>query len=297
MQAPKGVAGPRIVEPALAPTESRAAAVSEVRRVAELLPHPDLVKHTRGYSTPELSQLTERGEAAFADPITVTHENVIIDGYAVWELAKLQRRQTLTCIVRQMTREDALLHLLTRNRGSKGICEYARVLMALELEPWFRERAKSNQRTGGRDKGSTRLAEADKLDVRIEVARAAGVSAGNVSKVKHILQSAIPDIRQALLAGEIRINRAAQWARAAESTQARRLSDYRNEHGIRRSITTLLSKHQKRHPAMCDGLRDVQRGLTKLREAPCLSPLIADISPIVRKIDGLLRGNEVERAA
>ena len=91
--------------------------------------------------------------------------------------------------------------------------------MALELEPWFRERAKSNQRFGGREKGSAYLAEAERLDVRIEVARAAGVSAGNVSKVKRIVQSGIPEIREALLTGEIRINRATIWvSRAASRT-------------------------------------------------------------------------------
>jgi hypothetical protein len=277
--------------------EIRSETSVEVRRVAELIPHPGLVKHALGYSTQELSTMSERGNAAFDDPITITHEDVIVQGYAIWQLAKLRRRATLSCIVRPMDLETALLHLLEKNRGSKGIGDFARILMALELEPWFSERAKSNQRLGGREKGSSHLAEADKLDVRIEVARAAGVSTGNVSKVKKILQTAIPDIRSALLAGEVRINRAATWAKDIPSRQSRLLYDYRNGQDIRRTINALLRKHEARHPRMCDGLREVQRGLQTLYDEPTLSSMMDAIRQAVVEIDHLLSRDEVKRAA
>ncbi len=278
-------------------SESRHSTATEVRCVVDLLPHPGLAKYARGYSTQDLSILTERGDSAFTDPITITHENVIVEGYAIWQLAKLKQRSTLACIVRQMNSEEALLHLLTRNRGSKGIGEFARILIALELEPWFRERAKSNQRFGGRGKGSSQLAEAERLDVRVEVARAAGVSTGNVSKVKQILQTGIPQIREALLEGEIRINRAAAWAKSPEFVQARHLSDHRNRNGIRRTIHELLRKHQKRNPVLCDGLRDVLQGLRKLHDDPALSSLVADLCGVISQIDNLLCRDEVDRAA
>ena len=293
----EGVAAPYVSEPPAHPPDSIHAPLGELRRVADLLPHPGLVKYSQGYSTQELSSLSERGEAAFADPITITHENVIVDGYAVWQLAKLKNRADLTCIVRSMDQEDALLYLLTRHRGSKGIGDFARVLIALELEPWFRDRAKFNQRFGGRAKGSTHLAEADKVDVRIEVARAAGVSAGNVSKVKQIVQSAIPAIHEALLSGEIQINRASTWAKQSPSLQVRRLSDFRNEHGMRRTIAVLLSKHKPRHPAICDGLRDIQQGLRRLHADPVLLSLTADLFAIIGRVDHLLCRGEVDRAA
>jgi hypothetical protein len=277
--------------------DDREVATIEVRRVADLVPHPAVLKHKSAHSIQELSILSERGEAAFADPIAVTHENVIVEGYAIWQLATLQNRETLTCIVRPMDQEAALLYLLSRNRGSKGICDFARVLLALELEPWFRERAKSNQRFGGREKGSTHLTEADRLDVRIEVARAAGVSAGNVSKVKKILQSGIPAIYDALLAGDIRINRAATWARQPQSIQARRLLDFRNGHGIHRTIAKLLRKHEIGHPTLCCGLRELEQGLRKLHSDPILSFLVADLLSLINRIDHHLRSGEVDRAA
>lgn len=184
-EVPSGSYVPKLSAPL---PDTREAATTEFRRVADLVPHPAFVKHIPGHAMEHLSIVAGRGEAAFADPITITHENVILEGYALWQLAKFQSRATVPCIVRRMDQEAALLHLLSRNRGSKGIGDFVRILLALELEEWLRERAKSNQRFGGRDKGLTHLAEANRLDVRVEVARAAGVSAGNVSKVKHSIR-------------------------------------------------------------------------------------------------------------
>ena len=292
-----GVPSPETDTPQTSRAEARQPITGEIRQLADLIPHPDLVKHFKGYTTQELTTLSERGEAAFADPITITHENVIVEGYALWQLAIVQRRASLSCIVRQLDRETALLHLLDRNRGSKGIGDYARILMALELEPWFRDRAKSNQRTGGRYKGSTQLTEADRLDVRNEVARAAGVSAGNVTKVKQIQQSAVPQIREALLGGEIQINRAAVWSKFAPLTQERRLSDYRSERGIRRTITVLLRKHQDSYPMLCEGLRNIQRGLRSLHSDPHLSSVFPSLRAVIEEVDDILSPEEVSRAA
>ena len=297
MSAADGVRSGETNDPQATRAAVRQPITGEVRNVADLIPHPDMVKHSKGYTTQELSILSERGEASFADPITITHENVIVEGYALWQLAKLQRRASLTCIVRHMDHETALLYLLDKNRSSQGIGDFARILMALELEPWFRECAKSNQRIGGREKGSTHLTEADRLDVRSEVARAAGVSAGNVSKVKQIQQFAIPQIREALLAREIQINRAATWSRSTPSTQERRLSDYRSERGIRRTITVLLRKHEDRHPMLREGLRDVQRGLRSLHGDPHLSSVFPSLRAVIDEIGEFLEPVEVSRAA
>ena len=201
------------------------------------------MKHSKGYTTQQLTTLCQRGEAVFADPITITHEIVIVEGYALLQLAMLQRRTSLTCVVRYMDHETATLHLLEKNRSSKGIGDFARILMALELEPWFR-RPKPTKTPAEDVRVRHSWRKADRLDVRIEVARAAGVSAGNVSKVKQIQHSAVPQIREALLAGEIQINRAAMWSGIAPSLQERRLSDYRNERGVRR-----------RSPYFCGSIR------------------------------------------
>ena len=266
-------------------------------RVDTLLAH-GFAKHTLGYSTQEISALSDRGESAYLDPLTITQDGYVIDGYAVWQLAKIQQRATVACIIREMSEEEALLHLIEKNRGSKGINDFVRILLALELEPWFRTRAKSNQRRGGREKGSSQLTEADRLDVRPEISRAAGVSVGNVSKVKRILVDAVPELQDALRLGEIRISRAEAWSRSFPTGQRRRLADHRHRRGIHRTINTLLKKHEARQPSICDGLRDMQRGLKKLQSEECLSPLWEPLGQVVRGIDPLLTEAEgADRAA
>lgn len=258
------------------------------RRVFELMPHPAFTKHALGYSTQEISLMSDRGESAYLNPLTITQDDYIVDGYAVWQLAKLQHRAMLPCIIRHMSEEEGLLHLIEKNRGSKGLNDFLRILMALELEPWFKTRAKTNQQVGGREKGSSQLTEADRLDVRVEVARAAGVSVGNVSKVKQLIERAIPELQGALRLGEIRISRAAEWAKTSPAGQRQRLSNFRNERGLHCVIRTLLKKHESRQPKICDGLRDIQKGLKKLQSDDRLTPLLEPVNKIIGEIDSLL---------
>src|SRR5207248_6325810 len=79
---------------------------------------------------------------------------------------------------------------------------------ALDLEPSLREKARGNQGVGGKKGDSSNLTEAERLDVRSEIAAAAGVSVGNVSKVKQLMMTARPELRQAVRNGEISIHRA-----------------------------------------------------------------------------------------
>jgi hypothetical protein len=132
--------------------------------------------------------------------------------------------------------------MLQRHRGSNGWNAFSRVLLALD-QPWLREKARSNQRAGGQNKGSSKLPEADRLDVRSEIAAAAGVSAGNVTKVKQLLTTAVPEVLQALRSGEIRIHRASQWSKLPRRQQAEMLSSYREEKGVKKIISGLLSRH------------------------------------------------------
>ena len=79
--------------------------------------------------------------------------------------------------------------------------------MASRLKEVLRALARANQQAGGRFKGSSKLTEAN---VRKEIADAAGVSEGNVTKVDQ-LSEADPEVLKALASGEIRIHRAWLW--------------------------------------------------------------------------------------
>lgn len=177
-------------------------------RVDQLRPHPAYESSGISISTAELSTLIGRGDIAFQEPLLITRERTIVEGYTRWELAKQQKRPTLPCIQYDLSEEEALVWLLHKLRPLRGINSFCRILLALGLEPSLKARAQVNQELGGLRKGSSNLTEADRLDVRAEVANAAGVSTGNINKVKQILANAQPELLQALRTGEVSIHRA-----------------------------------------------------------------------------------------
>ena len=194
-------------------------------------------------SASELSTLIGLGDLAFRDPLVITRNGTLIDGYARIQLARLQGKITLPCIEYEMTEEEALHWILQRHRGSNGLNDFTRILLALELEPWLREKALLNQRAGGQDKGLSKLTEARRVNVRSEIAQAAGVCEGNVTMVKQLVTVTHPDILEALRRGEIRIHRAWKWSKQSPEKQAEALRFYRSKKGINKAIRDLIS-HQ-----------------------------------------------------
>jgi hypothetical protein len=103
----------------------------------------------------QLSALASSGDLAFREPIVVTRERAIIDGYARCKLAQQQGRTTLACIEYDLTEAEALRWLIQNHLPSRGLKPFSRVLLALDLEPSLREKARSNQQAGGQNKGSS----------------------------------------------------------------------------------------------------------------------------------------------
>jgi hypothetical protein len=144
-----------------------------------------------------------------------------------------------------MTEEEALLWIIQKHQRTNGLNDFSRILLAMELEPWFRQRARHNQQLGGQRKGSSNLAEADRRDVRAEIAQAAGVSTGNVSKVRQLVSVANYEVMQALGSGEVSIHQAYIWLQEPEK-QLDHLRMYRDLRGIAGKITALLHAHRSR---------------------------------------------------
>jgi hypothetical protein len=214
--------------------------------VEELRPHPAYVRHRLMVPAHKLSALSERGDLAFQEPLAITNDRTIIDGYARWELAGHQGRSTLPCLQYGLSETEALQWILRTHQRSSGLNAFNRILLALDLESTFQEQARLNQQAGGRYKGSSNLTEADKLDVRSEIAAAAGASVGNVSKVKHLLMAAHPELLEALRSGEISIHRAWLWSQETLEEQREALWRHRGENGIKRTIRHLVSRHRSK---------------------------------------------------
>jgi hypothetical protein len=215
-----------------------------IRDLGELRPHPSYARLSLTVSAAKLSALAEQGDLAFREPLVITRDRIVIDGYARWKLAHLKGRLTLPCIEYQLTEEEALSWLLLRHSRSNGLNDFCRISLALELEPSFKAKALSNQRLGGRLKALSNLTEDKTVDVRKQIAAAASVSVGNVAKVKQLLKTGQPELLEALRGGEISIHRAWQWSKEAPERQRDALRAYQNEQGVSKAIRVLIARHE-----------------------------------------------------
>jgi hypothetical protein len=233
-------------------------------RLSELRPHVSYVRLRLTVPASKLSALAEQGELAFREPLTITRERVVIDGYARWELARLKRRLALPCVEYELTEEETIRWLLQKHGRSNGMNDFCRILVARELEPCLKAKALSNQRFGGRLKGLSNLTEDATVDVRKEIAVAAGVSVGNVTKVKQLVGIGHPELLEALRASEVSIHRAWKWSKESQDRQIEALRTYRAERGINKSIRDLVSRHKQKQTPSAPDLRSLARRLSEL---------------------------------
>jgi len=203
----------------------------------------------------KLSALAKRGDAAFRDPIVITRDRVVIDGYARWELSKRVGRRVLECIEHELNVEEAIGELIKTHDPSRGLTDFVRIVIALDLESHFQERAFTNQQAGGKSKGSSKLTKAESIDVRREIAKLAGVSVGNVTKVKQLVPKADPKINDALTHGQIRIHRAWLWRGEPAERQRRLLLEHISKTGVKRKIRELISQHKRAAQAPLDAAK------------------------------------------
>ncbi|MGE5084581.1 MAG: hypothetical protein ACM3ND_16940 [Acidobacteriota bacterium] len=158
------------------------------------------------------------------------------------ELAKRKGIPTLQCIERDLTPEEALEELIRTHCSTRGLIDFVRIELALDLEPYFREKARTNQEAGGKDKGSSKLTIAQRVDTRREVAGVASVSSGNVRKVKHILMNACSTLLQAARTREVSINLAEKWSHEPHARQQEYLRRRQIERGLKKKARNLVTE-------------------------------------------------------
>jgi hypothetical protein len=83
----------------------------------ELRPHPSYIRHGLAVPSAKISALAEQGDLAFAEPLAITRDRTILDGYARCELARQQGRSLLPCIEHELSEERLC------NGYSTGIAE------------------------------------------------------------------------------------------------------------------------------------------------------------------------------
>ena len=171
--------------------------------------------------------------------------------------------------------EDALEELIRTLRthcASRGLTDFVRIELALDLEPHFREKALMNQQSGGQHKGLSKLTIAQRVNTRREVAQLAGVSSGNVRKVKNILTHACSFLLQAAREEEVSINLADEWSHEPHAQQQEYLRLIRIERGIKRKARNIVAAHLARLAS--------SRGDRQLVRSSDLVRLLSDIVSI-----------------
>ncbi len=202
----------------------------------------------------QLNDLAEQGEKAFDEPVPINWDGTILGRYAVWQLACRQKHETLLCIEYRLDEEEVFRWLLRDMSPREGQNDYRRITFALEMEPLLQEKAKANQRAGGQSKGLPNLAKAQPVHIRVEIAKASGVSTGSVGKVQVLKSNGHPDILDALWAGEISIDGAWKWFNAySADQQPKLLREFRLKGGIKKEIAKMVRQPEfRRRPPEFD---------------------------------------------
>jgi hypothetical protein len=239
-------------------------------QVNELCAHPSYAKHKLSVSAFQIDALDRLGDAAFALPIDITQDRLIIDGYGRWDLAKKRGMSTIQCLEYHRTEAEALCDLLQKHRRSDGLNSFRRIELALDLKSFFRNKARSNQQAGGKTKGLSTLTEAERVDWRKEVAKIAHASAGNVSKVERVLEHASFSTKQSAREAEISINLAEKWSRDPEAQQLESIRRLRIERGLRKKVRSLVAGISRSNPD--EGALTTDLLMTLLRQLSAMSP-------------------------
>jgi hypothetical protein len=196
-----------------------------------------------------------------------------------------------------MSEAEALQNILQRHRRSSGLNDFVRICLGLELEPFLKLQGRAKQQAGGQNKGSSILTEAGRLDVRKEIARIAGVSVGNVTKVKQLIVTAHSDIIKALREKELSIHRAWLWRRQSPEEQREKLWLNQSKRGIGKTIRHLLSLHLPKNPHTAFNISDLIKLVSALQSGTLGSVRLASINghgKIVLVTEELLRTLEAQ---
>ncbi|MGD0571140.1 MAG: hypothetical protein ABSA78_22310 [Candidatus Sulfotelmatobacter sp.] len=184
----------------------------------------------------EFNEAVRQSHPSVLDPILITTNGTILAGFGSWRSAVFDGRFEINCIVYPLSEDESLEFILTHHQSRSGWNDFIRIRLALGLELNFQQRAVDNMRAGGKFKGLANLPEAHCIDVRKEIARAAGVGDRNVSNVRTILQRAHPILMGALKEGTLSINRAIQFCKLPRAEQLEQFIRYSEERATNRVI-------------------------------------------------------------
>jgi len=193
----------------------------------------------------EANDAAQLNKQTVCEPILITTNGTILAGFGRWRIAMVQGSQTLHCIEYPITEKESLEFILRYHQSRCTWNAFVRICMALTLESSLQEKALQNMSAGGKYKGLADLPNAQRVDVRQEIARIAGVGARNVSNVKTILQAAHPQLIEALRDGALSINYAIHLCKLPKGKQFEQFASDREEKTISKMISRAILQPKK----------------------------------------------------
>lgn len=217
--------------------------------------------------TDEFNVATRKTNASIPAPVLITTNGTILAGFGRWRLAKFEGNQEIPCIEYPLSEDESLEFILNHHQTRRGWNDFVRIRLALTLEPNLQQKALDNMRTGGKLKGLANLPEAQHIDVRKEIARAAGVGDRNVANVRTILQRAHPRLIEALRDSTLSVNRVIQFCKLPRAAQLEQFIRYSEDRATNNVIRRAIP-----HPRETKALPDVVVVLDTLQRKEAQQP-------------------------
>ena len=217
-----------------------------VRSPQQLRLHPAMKELCWTGVIDELNDAARLKDHSVPEQVHITTNGTILAGFGLWRSAVLDGRHEINCIEYPLNEDQALQFILTHHQTRCGWNDFVRIRLALTLEPNLQQSALDNMRAGGKYKGLASLPEAQRIDVRQEIANIAGTGTRNVTKAKAILRSGHPRLIDSLANGTLRIHRAMQWCRLPKAQQLEELTQYTFERAKNKVIRKAVGFKESR---------------------------------------------------
>ena len=200
--------------------------------------------------------------------VTITGAGIVVDGHERWLAAERQHLPVVPCLELELSDDEALQMIIERHARSPHLNAFLRVVLALQLEPRFKTTVARQLESGESTGSPSNLTERVRRDARAKIAKLAGVSAGNVTKIRQILADVIPDVQVALRQGTVSIHQAWRWRSLPKNRQRDALWAHQHRTGIDRTIRGLLAEPAQARTLQVEIVRlgEVVEALTARRD-------------------------------
>jgi site-specific DNA-methyltransferase (adenine-specific) len=189
------------------------------------------------------------------EPI-VLWKDTIIDGHNRYEIAIKNHIEIKTVEMNFKDEDEAKIWIIRNQFGRRNLTPYVRSELALELKPLISKQAKENQQLadGGDRKSISYINQGlekspkveNTIDTRKEIATMAGVSDNTISKVEHIKNDGIAELKEKVKTNEISINQAEKISKLEPEKQKAVIEKMEKSNAGAEAIIKSIQKEERK---------------------------------------------------